>query len=155
MARLSSTVPKSLQEFIHHDASKYAQYMALYRIVTAIPKGFRWDFPNRKPRVTRPALIPFIPCVPLSDIDCPELAQMAGEIGWNERDPPVPKISWRILQSFLAYVHCFTILGLESQAMAFSYGKDGVIQYLAIMPQINRVSSVEDANNAPSFFRGA
>ena len=45
--------------------------------------------------------------------------------------------------------HSFTTVGLEAQATAYSVGSDGVINNLVLLPQINRVSTVEDDDSSP------
>ena len=62
---------------------------------------------------------------------------------WPE-SKPIPVISAHLVQLLLARVHAFTTIGLEAQATAFSCGEDGVIKYLALLPQINDVCSVSD-----------
>jgi len=44
----------------------------------------------------------------------------------------------------MAHVHNFTMVGLEAQATAFSYERDGIIQYLVLIPQINEVSNISN-----------
>jgi len=55
-----------------------------------------------------------------------------------------PLLSHDLISKFLGRVHSFTTVGLEAQATAFSFHADGVVSYLALLPQHNRVSSVED-----------
>ena len=50
-----------------------------------------------------------------------------------------------MIRTLLGYVHSFTTLGLEAQAMANSRGMDGVTQYLAFFPEYNEPDSVTDA----------
>ena len=44
----------------------------------------------------------------------------------------------------MAHVHSFTTVGLESQASAFCYTRNGVIKYLALLPQKNEVNNVTE-----------
>ena len=55
-----------------------------------------------------------------------------------------PSLSFALSPKFLAPVHPFTAVGFEAQATAFSFGADGVIRHLAVLPQHNRVCTVED-----------
>jgi len=43
-------------------------------------------------------------------------------------------------------------VGLEAQASAFSYGPDGIINCLALLPQVNKVSSVSSRDDGPTEF---
>jgi len=63
-----------------------------------------------------------------------------------------PMLSAGVVVEFLARVHAYTAVGLETQATAYSYLQDGIIKYLAFMPQINNVSSVEDRSSDLSGF---
>jgi len=63
---------------------------------------------------------------------------------WGTR--PMPVISYDLILSFLAYVHNFTSVGLEAQATAFSYKNDGIVRYLALLPQVNAVDTVTTAD---------
>jgi len=47
-----------------------------------------------------------------------------------------------LIKCFLANVHAFTVLGLEAQATAFSSGENGVVNYLAKLPQTNTPTNV-------------
>jgi len=53
-----------------------------------------------------------------------------------------PSFSNELIPKFLSRVHSFTTVGLEAQATAFSFGEDGAIKYLALLPQRNKVSTV-------------
>ena len=61
-----------------------------------------------------------------------------------------PVLSISLIRRFLAHVHAFTVVGLEAQATAFSCEEDGVIQYLALLPQKNEVSNVTSRSTGPT-----
>jgi len=63
----------------------------------------------------------------------------------NDRDEPVPVISKELIQKFLARVHSFT-------AVAYSFGKNGVLKYLALLPQINKPATVSSEDDDPTDF---
>jgi len=73
---------------------------------------------------------------------------MSAQNEWNE-SVMEPVISVNLIRLFLAYIHAFTALGLESQATAFSWGSNGVIKYLALFPQYNQTDKI---NDIPSVF---
>jgi len=96
---------------------------------------------NAKPSAEHPALVPLVPCVGKDSIWYDELEKMEESSDWKQA-PPL--LSHDLISKFLGRVHSFTTVGLEAQATAFSFHADGVIRYLALLPQHNRVSSVED-----------
>ena len=62
-----------------------------------------------------------------------------------------PSLSFALSPKFLARVHPFTAVGLEAQATAFSFGADGaegMIRYLAVLPQHKRVCTLEEIDKA-------
>ena len=67
---------------------------------------------------------------------------MSYDTEWPEDQTP-PCISCDLIRHFLARAHAFTTVGLEVQASGFSYGPDGVIKYLALLPQVNGVDYVD------------
>ena len=68
---------------------------------------------------------------------------------WDESNP-IPVISSDTIVTLLAVMHGFTTLGLEAQGTACACGSDGVIKYLAILPQINKKDTVYDDPSMPS-----
>jgi len=60
----------------------------------------------------------------------------------------MPIISLPMIRLFLGYAHAYTTVGLEVQASGFSCGRDGVIRYLSLFPQINGTSSVSEDDSS-------
>ena len=52
------------------------------------------------------------------------------------------KISTDLLVKALAHLHPFTAVGLHAEALGYSFGRNGVINYLCIPRQVNRVEGV-------------
>ena len=66
---------------------------------------------------------------------------MEEQSDWEGELPP---LSFELITKFLAHVHSFTTVGLEARANAYSFLGDEAIKYLALLPQSNKVSTVED-----------
>ena len=96
------------------------------------------------------AVIWLTPRIPFPRINCFELRHMSSECDWGTR--AVPVLSHDIIQHFLGVAHQFTTLGLEVQASAYSSEDNGVVSYLAFLPQVNTVSEVYDKSSCPSEF---
>jgi len=136
-----------LQRFEHllvHNPEQYALWKDIYEqyfckndreLVESLIK-----FANKKPTEANPASIPHIAKVSQKIIDCFELCHLCEE----EYHGIVPIISIDLIKEFLAHVHAFTTVGLEGQALGYSY-EDGPIRHLVILPQVNKVSTVYDA----------
>jgi len=73
---------------------------------------------------------------------------MSRNSDWRDRHTPV--LSRDFLLKFLAYVHPFSDVGLEAQCAGFSNSKEGVIQYLGLLPQVNTVSRIQSAEGNPN-----
>jgi len=106
---------------------------------------------NKKANAKDKAMIPFLARVPKGDIYCDELIHMSDKDEWDY-SVPQPIISKDVIIKFLARVHPFIAVGLETQATAYSFEKDGVIKYLAILPQLNEPARVTTDDDAPSDF---
>ena len=105
--------------------------------------------PNKKPSPSDPAVIPFVPLTPAF---CDgELHHMCETSEWDD-SWPVPVISVDLITKFLSRVHSFTAVGLEAQATAFSFGQNGTIRWLALLPQINEVHTVTSRDEGPTEF---
>ena len=131
-------------QFVHHNPLVYASNIKLYKSVFSMPDPSL--LVKAEPTEERPVLQPLLyRGVPGNQA---ELNQMGP---WNSdvEAHPVIRISHNLLETFLAYVHSFTAVGLEAQASAYSFGNDGVIKYLAILPQINRIGTVSSAPDEP------
>ena len=50
---------------------------------------------------------------------------------------------WLPTSSVFAHVHSFITLSLEARASAISFAVSGMIKYLTLMPQYNRVSTIK------------
>ena len=70
--------------------------------------------------------------------------ELSDTVEWDASIPE-PVISKNVITKFLERVHSFTVVDLEAQATAFSYQHNGVIKFLALLPQINNVSTVASA----------
>ena len=103
---------------------------------------------NKKPSLSKPARIPVISndSTPIDELDT-----ISCTTDWN-RGKPVPVISNILITKFLARVHAFTVVGPGAQASAFSYGPDGIINCLALLPQVNQVSFVSSRDDGPTEF---
>ncbi len=99
---------------------------------------------NPKPSINTPVMIPLFRSLPTTIINSEQeelyLMSCTTEM---PRDVPPPCLSVDLIKKFLAYVHSFTTIGLEAQATAFSYEPNGVIKYLALLPQINAPDYVD------------
>ena len=58
----------------------------------------------------------------------------------------VPVIFANVITKFLSLVHLNTVVGLQSQAFAYSHSMEETIPYLAVFPQINNKVYVSDVN---------
>ena len=86
--------------------------------------------------------LPLVPMVPFNRIQCDELIAMKPyPDDWTD-GRPIPTISFDLLSYFLGFVHNFTVMSLEAQATAFSFDQNGVIKYLALLPQVNEVDTL-------------
>ena len=103
---------------------------------------------NKKPSLSKPARIPVISndSTPIDELDT-----ISCTTDWN-KGKPVPVISNKLISMFLARVHAFTVVGLGAQASALSYGPDGIINCLALIPQVNKVSFVSSRDDGPTEF---
>ena len=101
---------------------------------------------NKKPSLSKPARIPVIPNE-ASSFD--ELDKMSCTSDWN-KGKPVPIISNKLISKFLVGIHVFTVVGLGALASAFSYGPDGIINCLVLLPQVNQVSFVSSRDDGPT-----
>jgi len=68
---------------------------------------------------------------------------------WGDR--PIPVFSHDFFQIFLAYVHPFTALGLESQCYGLSVCENGIIQYLSLLPQENTIDNVTSTDTLSQY----
>ena len=103
---------------------------------------------NKKPSLSKPARIPVIPNVSITN---GQLDTISCTTDWS-KGKPVPIISNILITKFLARVHAFTVVGPGAQASAFSYGPDGIINCLALLPQVNQVSFVSSRDDGPTEF---
>ena len=55
-----------------------------------------------------------------------------------------------MLEDILGYVHALTSVGLEAQATAYSNGEDGIIKYLALLPQECTHGGVVSRDDGPT-----
>jgi len=144
-------VPIRFKYLLKHDESTYEKWEVLYRCFWSSVFTPELTAPNVKPMRNKPALVPLVPAIPLNMISCDELILMSDRSEWP-RDEYFPQISCSLIEKFLAHVHPFTALGLEAQATAFSYGPNGVLQYLALLPQENHVDSVTNREGGVTEF---
>jgi len=135
-------LPEKYACLVHHDDDEYERVEMFYECEFHSTYDSEYSSANPKPSIDRPARVPLVPCVDRRQVWCEELNQMEDICDW-EYEPP--SLAYDLAQKFLARVHSFTTLGLEAQATAFSLTNDGVIKYIALLPQRNRVSSVEDS----------
>jgi len=151
---------RSIQYLVTHDARTYKQRKKIYRCVFSPQWENEFNEANPAPTEDNPAGVQLVSRIPLSCIKCEELVLMSEKNDWpTER--PKPCISTDSVKTFLAWTHSFTAVGLEAQATLFSHGDDGVIKYLALLPQINCVSTVSsresditELNAVKNFHRG-
>lgn len=144
-------VPSRFRYLVKHDETSYENWEVLYRCFWSSVFTPELKTANVKPTRNRPALVPLVPTIPLHMIRCDEMSLMSDTSEW-ESDEPFPQISCSLIEKFLARVHPFTAVGLEAQATAFSYGPNGVLQYLALLPQENRVDSVTNSDSSVTEF---
>jgi len=130
-----------LEHLVTHDNQTYMKWKKLYHCVYSEEWRDEYLLENSRPTEKTPASVQLSPRISLHSIWCEELVLMSDQ---NElpSDIPVPCISCDLLRTFLAFTHSFTVVGLEPQATAFSHAETGVIKYLALLPQINRVTEV-------------
>ena len=130
-----------IQYLVTHDARTYKRQKKIYRCVFSLEWKIEFNKPNPAPTKGNPAGVQLVSRVPLSYIFSEDLVLMSENNEWpTER--PRPCISTDAVKTFLAWTHSFTAVGLEAQATLFSHGEDGVIKHLALLPQVNTVSSV-------------
>ena len=153
MRRIQSMLPARTLKFVQHDDHLYAEREDLYSIVTSIPNYCNWSVEPQCmiPSAEHPVVIPLIPNIPLQDIWGEELIHLSGDNEWDD-SLPKPILSVDLIRKFLAIVHSFTAVGLETQATAFSCGRNDVIKYLGILPQINETHTVTSAEDGPTDF---
>ena len=150
--RMRLMLPPRYTNLVQHDQALYYQWESLYRCIFDTRMDFRFIKPNDKPTAENPAMIPLIPQVPFDENHCGDFwRHMSGRNDWDE-SIPVPVISVALIRRFLASVHAFSVLGLEAQATAFSSGNDGVIKYLAILPQLNTPTNVTSRDSGTTEF---
>jgi len=59
---------------------------------------------------------------------------------------PTPAISDDMFQAYLGFVHNFTAMNLDAQAFGYSVGENGVVRFLALLPQDNAKGCVSCKN---------
>ncbi len=146
--KLKLLVPEKYLDLLKHDEAIYCRWEQYYDCLYHSTMLDIFLSGNKKPSFSQPALIPLIPNV---SITYDELKQMSDTTDWKEGEL-VPVFSKELITKFLARVHAFTAVGLEAQATAFSDGADGIINCLALLPQINRVGSVSSRDDGPTEF---
>ena len=132
---------------VRHSEAYYTRWETLYRCMFSTVLEEQFLARNAMPTKRAPALVAMIPEIPLDRISCEELSLMSPCYD-GPRGAPLPCISMDLIKKFLAHVHAFTTVGLEAQATAFSRGRNGVIKYLALLPQITRVGSIMTRESA-------
>ena len=133
--------------------SDYNVWGGLYECFS--PSHFDSSFmqPNTYPSRNNPALIPVL----FDELwEIIEAAKPKG-MEWKRRQnsEQVPIVSNKLITSFLSLVHLNTVVGLRSQAFAYSHTKDSMISFLGVFPQVNRMDIVTDINRSvcePGFF---
>ena len=145
--RREVAVPRKFVDLIQHSSDWYDLTERLY--LCSFSPTFSRHFlrKNAVPNQEKQAFVPLVPTIPMRAIACEELRAMSDMSDWPE-DIPKPVLSNELITNFLARVHSFTAVGLEAQAYAYSVGSDGVINNLVLLPQINKVSTVEDGDNS-------
>jgi len=87
--------------------------------------------------------VPVVPNVHIPETVSGNYWHLSSQNEWEDFVPG-PVISIDLVRKFLGYVHAFTTVGLEAQAVAYSCGRDGVIKYLVLFPQHNGISSISE-----------
>ena len=150
---------RTLTRIISHDACLYSSWKDLYVCISSLRSNHRLNVVHdlmqpmeyiQAPSAERKAVVHVVPNVSISEASDGNYWQLSSRNEWPE-SMPKPILSLDLIRTLLGYVHSFTTLGLEAQAMAYSAGMDGVIKYLALFPQYNEPDNVTDA---PSQFSG-
>ena len=136
-----------LKTLVRHEEDFYAECEKLYACCVTSDLGTDCFKRNKKPRPKAPAVI--TPAIhPLSfavlqqyyvRVDVPPCMREGSDLAKGS----TLRMSRELITKFLARVHAFTVVGLETIATAFSHD-NGVIRYLALPPQDNRVDSVSE-----------
>lgn len=113
------------------------------KIYTTVPLLHPWTLLLlRQTRIQRTVCVIPFPWFPAYHRACYDLKHISFCSDWGSR--PIPVQSFDLIQTFLAYVHNFTALGLEAMGTAFSYGDDGDLQYLVMPPQVGNAFNREN-----------
>ena len=142
---LRALIRERYASVLKHDADTYVRWQEYYAcqyfgMSVNIP-GF--TSANKTSPKVKPAVISLAFIVPDRYLTTPELKHM--QLGNDLREhEPTPVLSLDVILQFLAHVHAFTFVGLEAQAIAYSYGESGTIKYLALFPQKNKEYTVND-----------
>ena len=148
--RMRLMLPERYADLVQHDDKVYDQWEHIYNCFFSAIMNASWLEENDKPTVDNPAVVPLVPQVPFDEENCQQSwSHMTCQSDWDE-SIPIPIISVSLIRCFLARVHAFTAVGLEAQATAFSCEEDGVIKYLALLPQRNTVTSVSSRSTGPT-----
>jgi len=139
------------RELISHDPALYDIWTSFYECVFLPNPQKDCSKKNRKPNMTHKARLSFILNVSVTDAGR-DFRFLDDDINPREK---TQVITYTLINKFLGYVHPFTAVGLQAEAYAYSLGIDGVIEYLAVLPQLNQQTSVKTHEPSPdprSFF---
>jgi len=152
----SVRVTDRLTVFTAHSEETYASRKSLYNVffITGVVLSAFLKPHTAKPTQRSPVAIPLTPGAVLPrtkpyDEARDKLIHMGLGLDCSIHGSHPPIVSSDAINEFLARVHAFTALGLEAQAKLYC-SDEGVVKYLAIMPQENYQSSVQDARACPT-----
>ena len=134
---------KKYAVLLKHDEFTYLQWELLYRSEYCLEFDAASLEPNKKPSRRYPALVPLVCKVPLRDIPdwnkaATRTIDVTEKVGRGQIE-----IAEDLVSKFLARVHAFTAVGLQAEAFAYSFGDEGTIKYLVLLPQEATPCSVE------------
>ena len=100
---------------------------------------------NEYPSPDNPALIPIM--FKQSRRIVESLKPKGMELGRPKQHPKqIPIVSKSLITKFLSIVHLNTVMGLQSQAFAYSRNYSGAVLFLGVFPQLNQKDTVSDVN---------